>query len=154
MPATSTTLRGLIQALDRMDKIAAPVVMRSIVAGAASAFTTFFASTFTLGYINALLPRKGTAEAPWQIFVFYGLGATLLALVVHCVAIYLLRARASIGLAAFVLVLLVALAFTGPMTYAARPLAAWLIGGCLASLLVRGLRSNNSFKPRPLRGSA
>ena len=137
-----------------MDKVAAPAIIKSIVAGAASAFVTFLASTFTLGYINALLPRNGTAEATWQIFVFYGLGATLVALIVHCVAIYLLRARAPVALAAFFFVLLVALAFTGPMTYAARPLAAWLIGGCLASLLVRGLRSNNSFKPRPLRGSA
>ena len=137
-----------------MDKVAAPAITKSIVAGAASAFATFFASTFTLGYMDSVLPHTGTAEAAWQIVVFYGIGATLVALAVHCVAIYLLRARASIALAAFLFVLLVALAFTGPMTYAARPLAAWLVGGCLASLLVRWLRSNNSFKPRPLRGSA
>ena len=137
-----------------MDKIASPAMMKSIVAGAGSAFATFFASTFTLGYIDSLQPHTGTAESAWQIVVFYGLGATLVALVVHFVAIYLIRARALIALAAFLFGLLVALAFTGPMTYATRPLAAWLVGGCLASLLVRGLRSNNSFKPRPLRGSA
>jgi hypothetical protein len=136
-----------------MDKVAAHVVIKSILAGAASAFATFFASTITLGYIDAVQPHTGTAEAVWQIVVFYVLGATLVALLIHCVAIYLLRARASIALAAFLLGLLVALALTGPMTYAARPLAAWLVGGCLASLLARGLRSNNSFKPNPLRSS-
>ena len=123
-------------------------------AGAASAFATFFASAFSFGYIDAVLPRTGTAEAAWQIVVFYGLGAMLVALVVHFFATYLLRASAWIALAAFFLILLLAMALTGPLTYAARPLAAWLIGGCLASLLVRWLRSKKSFKPRPLRGSA
>ena len=137
-----------------MDKLSAHVIIRSILAGAASAVATFFASAITLGYAGTLLPGTGAAESVWQIVVFYGLGATLVALAIHCVAIYLLRARSSLALAAFFLCLLVALILTGPMTYAVRPLAAWLVGGCLASLLARRLRPNNSFKPKPLRGSA
>ena len=128
--------------------------LKSILAGAVSGIVTYFFSLRALGYTNAFVMPSWASLAAWEMLVVLGLGATLVALVVHLIAVHILRANAPLALASFFGTTLLAMALAGLLTFGAKTLAAWLLGAFLASLASRKLRPNNAFKPKPLRGSA
>ncbi|MBJ7575494.1 hypothetical protein [Luteimonas sp. MC1828] len=127
--------------------------LKSILAGAVSGIATYFVSLRALGYTNAFVMPSWASLTAWEILVVLGLGATLVALVVHLIAVCILRAHAPWALASFFGTTLLAMALAGLLAFA-KTLAAWLLGALLASLAYRKLRPNNAFKPKPLRGSA
>jgi hypothetical protein len=128
--------------------------IKNILAGVLSGIVTYFVSLYALGYTNAFVLPSWASLAVWNAFVVLGLGATLVALVVHLAVLRMLRANASLALVSFFGTTLAAVAFAGVLALAAKTLLAWLLGAFLASLALRKLRPNNSFKPNPLRGSA
>ena len=128
--------------------------VKSIIAGTASGTASYFASTATLGYTNAIAMPSWAPLAAWEAVVVFGLGAALVALLTHLVALVVLQARAPLALASFVAVTLLAMGLSGQLTYGTKVIAAWVVGAALASLAYRELRPNNSFKPMPLRGTA
>ena len=129
-------------------------IIRSTFAGVASGIATFFASVPALGYTNAIVMPSWAPLRAWEIIVVFGLGATAVALVMHFAAIWLLRARGPLALAAFLGTTLAALALADLINHGTKALASWLIGALLATLACRILRPNNSFKPTLLRKAA
>jgi hypothetical protein len=127
---------------------------KSILAGAVSGIATYFVSLYVLAYTSALVMPAWASLAAWEILVVLGLGATLVAMVVHLVALRSLRASAPLALASFFATTLLAMALAGVLSVAAKTLAAWLVGAFLASLACRGLRAEEAYKSKPLRGSA
>jgi hypothetical protein len=128
--------------------------IKSIIAGAVSGISTYFVSISTLGYTNAFVMPSWAPLAVWEAVVVFGLGAALVALLIHLAALLAFQTRASWSLALFLAVTLLAMELSGHLTYGTRTLAAWAVGAVLASLAYRKLRPNNSFKPTPLRGAA
>jgi hypothetical protein len=128
--------------------------VKSIIAGTASGTASYLASTATLGYTNAVVMPSWAPLAAWEAVVVFGLGAALVALLIHLVGLVALQARASLVLASFLAVTLLAMGLSGQLTYGANVVVAWVVGAALASLAYRKLRPNNSFKPTPLRGAA
>ena len=128
--------------------------LKSIATGVASGLLTYFASIYALGFTNALAMPQGFPLAFWEAAVVFGLGAMLVALLIHFLAVQLVAAKNFPAFMSFAVTGAVALAITGLLTHGGKVLAAWLIGALLASLANSRLRSNDSFKPNPLRGSA
>jgi hypothetical protein len=128
--------------------------LKSSAAGVVSGGLTYFSSIYALGLTNAFTMPHGFPLALWEAAVVFGIGATLVALLIHFLAIRLLAARALLAFAAFAVTGLVCLAVSGLLTHGGKALAAWLLGALVASALHTRLRPNNSFKPNPLRGSA
>ena len=128
--------------------------IKSILSGAVSGIATYFVSLYALGYTSALVMPSWASLAAWETLVVLGLGATLVALVVHLIALRILRANATVALASFFGTTLLAMALAGLLSFGAKTLGAWLFGAFLASVAHHKLRPNNSFKPKPLRGSA
>lgn len=128
--------------------------IKSIIAGVASGATSYFVSLYALGYTNALVMPSWASLGTWEILVVLGLGATLVALAVHLVALRIFRAQAGLALASFSSTALLAMAVTGQLGYGAKTLAAWFLGAFLASLANRKLWPNNALKPKPLRDTA
>lgn len=114
--------------------------------GIASGVVTCFASAPALGYTNAFAMPSWAPAAAWEWIAVLGVGAALVALVTHAVALLVSGARASVALAAFFITLVVALAATGNLEHGAKTLAAWLVGGFLASWIILRLRPAGSFK--------
>ena len=129
-------------------------LFKSIAAGIASGVLTYAASIYALGFTNAFVMPQGFPLVLWQAVVVFGIGATLVALLLHLLAIRLLAAKSLPAFVAFAVTGVVALAASGLLTHGGKAIAAWLLGALLASLAHRQLRPNNSFKPKPLRGSA
>ena len=128
--------------------------LKSITAGVVSGGLTYAASIYALGFTNALVMPYGFPLALWETVVVLGIGAMLVALLIHFLAIRLLAARILLSFVAFAVIGFVALAASGLLTHGGNALAAWLIGALLASAAHSRLRPNYSFKPKPLRGSA
>lgn len=128
--------------------------LKSIAAGVVSGGLTYAASIYALGFTNASAMPRGFPLALWEAAVVFGIGALLVALLIHFLAIRLLAARSALAFAAFAVTGLVSLAASGLLVHGGKALAAWLLGALLASALHIRLRPNNSFKPKPLRGWA
>ncbi len=128
--------------------------IKSIIGGAVSGIAIYFVSISTLGYTNAFVMPSWVPLAVWEAVVVFGLGAALIALLIHLAALLVFQARASWSLASFLAVTLLAMGLSGHLTYGTKTLAAWVVGAVLASLAYGKLRPNNSFKPTPLRGAA
>lgn len=94
------------------------------------------------------------AASLWEVVVVFGLGAALVALIFHVIALRIFQARAAWVFASFLCATLLALVLTGQLTFGAKTLAAWVVGALLASLAYRMLRPGDSFKPTPRRGVA
>ena len=127
---------------------------RSIAAGTVSGIATFAASVFAMGYTSALAMPINWPFVVWEVVVVFGCGAFLVALLVHALAVRVASATVTVAMVAFsVSILIVAQAsgFLGP-SYTIVP--AWLAGAVVGSVFASWLRSNNSFKPKPLRGTA
>jgi hypothetical protein len=128
--------------------------VKSIAAGVMSGGLTYVASLYALGFTNAFAMPHGFPLTLWDVAVVLGIGAMLVALLIHFVAIRLLAVKALLAFVAFAVTGVVALAASGLLTNGGKALAAWLVGALLASVAHSRLRPNNSFKPKPLRGSA
>ena len=129
-------------------------LLKSTLVGVASGVATYLLSVRALGYTNAFVMPSWAPLAAWDWIVVLGLGAALVALIIHVVALLSSRARASAALVSFFGTTMVALTLAGVLSHGAKTLAAWLLGAFLASLITRKLRPNKSFKPMPLRGTA
>jgi hypothetical protein len=128
--------------------------IKGVVAGVMSGGLTCVASIYALGFTNAFAVPDGVPLALWDAAVVFGVGAVLMALLIHFLAIRLLAVKTLLASAAFAVTGVVALAASGLLPHGGKVLTAWLVGAVLASLTHSRLRPNNSFKPKPLRGSA
>ena len=127
--------------------------LKSVAIGIASGIATYYAATYALARTSAFVLPNGVPLAVWEIFVVFGLGVALVALVIHLAALTFARSRKSLALAGFVVAFLACLAASGLLQTGTQAVAAAAVGALLATGIAR-LRSNNSFKPEPLRGSA
>ena len=125
--------------------------IKSIATGVASGLLTYFVSIYALGFTNALAMPRGFPLALWEAAVVFGLGAMLVASLIHFLAVRVLAAKTLLAFMAFAVTEVIALAATGLLAHGGKALAGWLIGALLASLANSRLRSNNSFKPKLLR---
>ena len=128
--------------------------IKSIVAGVVSGIATYYASIAALGYANALVMPSWTSLPLWEVVVIFGLGAALVALIVHAIALRIFQAGAAWGFASFLGATLLALVMTGQLAFGARTLAAWVLGALLASLAHRMLRRGDSIKSTELGDAA
>jgi len=120
--------------------------LKSFAAGILSGAFTYAASTYALAHTNAFVMPRGFPLALWEAVVVFGLGAAVVAFLIHFVSIWILGAKnvpAFIGFAGAVIVVLAA---TGLLANGGNAIASWLAGALLASLVRGHLRSNPSFK--------
>lgn len=129
-----------------------PQPLKGIAAGVVSGGLTYAASIYALGFTNAFVMPRGFPVALWHAVVVFGVGAMLVALLIHFITIRVLAAKTIPAFTAFMVTGVVALAVSGLLTHGGKALAAWLLGALLASMAHTGLRRDNSFKS-PLRGS-
>ncbi|MDR6841511.1 hypothetical protein [Pseudoxanthomonas sacheonensis] len=127
---------------------------RNISAGVTSGGLTCAASIYTLAITNAFAAPRDFPIVLWDAVVVFGIGATLVALLIHFLVARLFAARPLPAFSAFAVTVVAALAAADLLSHGGKVLAAWLIGAVLSSLIHTWLRPNNSFKPNPLRGSA
>ncbi|MBW8368883.1 MAG: hypothetical protein K0M70_13615 [Arenimonas sp.] len=128
--------------------------LKSIAAGVVSGVLTYAASIYALGFTNAFVMPHGFPVVFWDAAVVFGLGAMLVALLIHLLALRVFGASVMLAFTVFATTAVVALAATDLLMHGGKALAAWSIGAFLASVAHSRLRSNNSFKPNSLRGSA
>ena len=128
-------------------------LFKSSAIGALSGAITYVASIYTLGYTNALAMPHGFSLDLWHAVVVFGLGASLVALVFHLVALRAFSAKTLPAFVSFMAAVALALVVFGSVFTDLKAFAAWLAGAGLAALVHWWLRPNNSFKWKPLRGS-
>ena len=126
---------------------------KSIGIGIASGIVVFAVAIFTLARTNALILPAGVPLFAWDALVVFGLGVALIALIIHLAALTLVKPKLSLALAGFLLAFLSSLAVSGLLQMGIKALVAAAIGAFFATGIAR-LRSNNSSKPMPLRGTA
>ena len=127
-------------------------LVKGTATGIASGIAVFFVAIFTLARTSALAFPAGVSLAAWEVLVVFGLGVTLVALVIHLAALLLVRPKPSLALIGFVLAFVSSLAVSGLLQTGIKALVAAALGALLATGIAR-LRSNNSFNPMPLRGT-
>jgi hypothetical protein len=125
--------------------------LKSIAVGAASGVLTFVISVLATGYLP--VPSQ-VPYALWELVVLLGVGATLVAFLIHFYSLRRLGARAYLALIGFALTIASIVVLSGLVAFLYKTLCAWLIGAILATVAQLWLWPNNSFKPNPLRGSA
>ena len=128
-------------------------LVKSIGVGIASGAATCYASVWTIGYTMAFVMPRTFPFALWEAVVVFGLGATLVATAIHLAAVRLFTISAAPGLLGFATGLAFVLLVLGEPLLAAKAWAAWLLGALVATGKDAWLRSNNSFKGMPLRGT-
>ena len=126
---------------------------KSVAIGVASGAATYFASVYALGYTSAFAMPHGFPLVLWEPAAVFGLGAGLVALLIHLISIRVFSPKPAVAFAAFAMTVVLALATTGLLALGIKTLAAWLLGSLLATAAHSWLRPNKSFKPKPLRGS-
>ena len=125
--------------------------LKGLVFGALSGVATYFLAISTLAITNALVMPNGFSLAVWESLVVFGLGVTFPALLIHLAALALSKSHRMGALAGFVLAFVICLGVTGLLQTGLKALLSAAIGALLATLIM-AKRSNNSFKPSPLRG--
>lgn len=115
--------------------------IKSIAVGIASGLVTCGISIYTLAYTHAWAMPQDFSLALWDAAVVFGLGAMLVALLVHLIAILTLATTALPALAGFAGSVILAAAATGQLAFAGKAIAAWLIGALMASAIQRQLKS-------------
>ena len=126
---------------------------KSFAIGAISSIATIFLSTIALARTSAFALPASMPIIVWEWIVVLGLGATLVALLIHWVALTAFMIAARPALIGFMSSLAVVLLVSGLLPSSLKTFIAWTVGALLASLLVR-LKSNSSLKPSPHRGLA
>ena len=125
----------------------------NLTTGFASALIAFGIGVFTFPRTNALVLPAGVPLFLWDAVVVFGVGVTLVALIVHLFALTLLKPKPVVALMGFLIGFLGCMVVGGTLQGGIKMLLAALVGALLATAIAT-LRSNNSFKPKPLRGSA
>lgn len=125
--------------------------IRSIITGAASGIATCAASIYALSYTNAFVMPSWASFALWEAVVVFGVGATLVALLIHFAALRAFQAKGPGAFMAFLGAALLTLMATGQLSFGVKALVAWAVGAILASLAYGKLRREESFKANPHR---
>ena len=128
--------------------------VKSLATGAASGLLTYAASIFAVGLTSSFTMPRSFSSGLWEALVVLGLGAGLVAFLIHFFSIRLMGARIPLALVAFALTVTAIMIPSGLLAFYYKVLLAWLAGVLLASVIYHWLRPNNSFKPTPLRGAA
>ena len=128
-------------------------LLKSLSIGAVTGAITYFASVHAIAYTAAIAVPPGFPLAAWQALVVFGLGATLVAFLVHAAAVWLFSFRVIPALVGFFAVVVVALAVEGLLPTGGNALAGWFVGASLASAVGRWLKPDSALKPGPLRGT-
>lgn len=126
---------------------------RSFAVGGVSGALTYAASIHTLGYTSAFVMPRGFPAAIWYPTVVFGLGASLVAFLIHLVALRTISAKVVPAFISFSAAVVFSLAIAGQLPLGLEALIAWLAGTLLASAAHNRLRHRNSSKSNPLRGS-
>lgn len=113
-----------------------------IIVGALSGVCTYAASIYALARTSAIVMPRGFPLVAWKALVIFGLGAFVVALVIHTLALRLSSSRALPSLAGFLVAVISALATSGLLATAHEALLAWSLGAAVASALWMWLRSN------------
>ncbi len=125
--------------------------LKSLVIGVASGAASAVASVAALAYTNAFAMPSGFPLALWTALVVFGLGASLVALIIHGVALRVSAARLLPALIGFLVGVVAVLGYRGELTTMAYPvLIAWLMGALLASAVVQRMLQARS-KRRTMR---
>ena len=128
-------------------------LVMSLGVGIAAGALTCYASVWAIGYTMAFAMPPAFPIALWDALVVFGLGAGLVALAVHLLTLRLFTISATPALLGFVTGLALMLLALGESLLAGKAWAAWLLGSVAATGIAAWLRSNNSFKGMPLRGT-
>ena len=123
-------------------------LVKSIAVGTSSGACSWFAAVMAVGGLSEIAVRDGTAPPVWAPLAIFGIGAALVALVIHLVALRLARAQLIAAFLAFAAVVVGLVASTGPVAGSLGFIGAALLGAASASILWR-LRPNSSLKPTP-----
>lgn len=125
---------------------------KSFAMGAISSIATLALSSIALARTSAFVMPASMSPALWEWSVVLGIGAVLVALLVHVLAVFAFKATAWPAFFGFVSSAAVMLLVSGMLTTSYKTLVAWIIGALLATLLYR-MRSSSPSKPVSL-GSA
>ena len=113
--------------------------IRDVLAGTASGLLTYVVSIYALGYTSAFAMPAWMVFTPawmswalWQAVVVFGLGATLVALLVHGSMLRMFAVNGVLSVAAFAATVILAMALTGNLASGSHALLAWLAGAVLA----------------------
>ena len=128
-------------------------VLKSLATGIVSGILSYQIAVFALARTSAFTLPSGASQAIWVPLVVFGLGVTLVAAVIHLAALAITKSPRVSALFGFGVAFAASLAFAGLLATGIPALTAAVIGASLATL-VANLRSNNSFKPTPLRGAS
>ena len=128
-------------------------LVKSIGVGTAAGGVTCYGSVFAIGYTMAFVMPRAVPFALWDVVVVFGLGAALVAMAVHLAALRLFTVLRVPALLGFVAGLALTMLVLGEPLLAPKAWAAWVVGALLATAVDGWLRSNNSFKGMPLRGT-
>ena len=131
-----------------------PQFLKSFTAGIVSGVLTYVVSIRLLGYTAAFAMPQGFPPALWDAVVVFGLGAVLVALLIHFLAIRMLAANIFPALLGFSTTVVLALAMADLLTHGGNAIASWLIGALLASAVPAFPKPRNSIKSKPLREPA
>ena len=127
-------------------------LVKGIATEAASGIVSRAIATFALARTIAFVLPSSVPPAVWDSVVVFGLGVTLITLIVHFAALTVVKPKLSLALLGFMLTYASIFAFFGLLKTGTKALVAAAIGALLATGIAR-LRSNNSFNPMPLRGT-
>ncbi len=116
--------------------------IKSFAAGIVSGALTYVASIYVLAHTSAFVMPRGFPPALWTAVVVFGLGAALVAFLIHFVAIRVLVAKDIPAFIGFATTVVVVLAVTGLLANGGKAIASWLVGALLASLVRALLRSD------------
>ncbi len=130
-----------------------PQILKNLATGIAAGLVSYQVAVYALARTSALVLPKGFPLSIWQAVVVFGLGVTLVAFLIHFIALTIARAGGLWSFVGHCTAFVACLAFSGLLVTGIQAFAAAAIGAGLATLAAR-LRSNNSFKPMPLRGTA
>lgn len=128
-------------------------VTKGIATGVASGIVVFATAIFTLARTNALVLPAGVPLIAWETLAVFGLGVTAVALVIHVAVLALAKPNRATAFVGFILGFIGSLVVAGLLQTGIKALIAAAIGALIASGIMQ-LRSNNSSKPMPLRGTA
>ena len=114
--------------------------LNSLVIGLVSGAVCAVVSVAALAYTNAFAMPSGLPLSLWTALVVFGLGASLVALIIHGLALRVSAARALPALIGFLVGVVAVLGYRGELTTMSHPvLIAWLIGALLASAVVHSM---------------
>ena len=110
-------------------------VVKSTAVGMLSGACSWFAAAMAVGSFSERAVRDGVAPPAWQPLAAFGLGAALVALLVHLIALRLSKVQPIAAFFAFAAVVVGLVAATGPVSGSLRVLGAVLVGPQLRRLL-------------------